>query len=350
MRDERASRGAEQPDVPDAYGRQGVYQAEYQEGEYGQEAGGQAGFTRHRPSNSRRLASENPVAGAARAVGGAVSGLVGRISSGRRQAAARGGARGASPRSEGGDYLGTGEPCRVCGNPVDPSQSRCPHCGAFVRPLYRSVPFWIAVAVLVAVVALLTAGLSSCVQSREGDGGPGQGASVSTGRAALESAVASAQEVLDAQQASRTYTRYTLASLESAVAAANAVLADPASTDEQCQASAQQVSAAVSALAERVTDPEWPSYEALTAYGTVDLGHQVAVNGTVQEISEAQDGTLSMSIAVSGDPSLIVYVNFSAADAASIPSVGQDVNAVGSVVGLYQACAVVLADSVEVVG
>ena len=137
MRGDRTTR----TDMP--YDAQGFDQGFGADGGYN---GGQpAGFKRHTSSNARRVAAQNPLKDGARKLGGAVAGLgrsaVSKIPRPTPKAPQ------ASVSYNDGDFLGSGIPCRVCGNPVDQAQVRCPHCGAYVKPLYKSLPFWVLVAV-----------------------------------------------------------------------------------------------------------------------------------------------------------------------------------------------------------
>ena len=152
MRGDRTTR----TDMP--YDAQGFDQGFGADGGYN---GGQpAGFKRHTSSNARRVAAQNPLKDGARKLGGAVAGLgrsaVSKIPRPTPKAPQ------ASVSYNDGDFLGSGIPCRVCGNPVDQAQVRCPHCGAYVKPLYKSLPFWVLVAVAVVLVVLLSLAINSC--------------------------------------------------------------------------------------------------------------------------------------------------------------------------------------------
>ncbi len=307
------------------------------------------GFTRHQSSNARRAPSQNPVVGAAKRIGSSIGGVF----AGRKGKDAPRSPRGAEKphpsrqassnvRDAGGDYLGVGEECRICGNPVDAGQSRCPHCGAFVRPLYQHVAFWIAIVVLIAIVVVLSVVINSCRSTDEDTDTPVVSAVDTTG---LEAAVANAQEVLDEQAANRTYTRWSLVCLESALSSANELLEDSSVTAEQVAASIQSLNETISSMVSMIDEYPWPSYEDLTVPVDGRLGHQVAVNGACLSVEQSDDGTMVASIAMSGDTASIVYVEYESTDAEL--AVGSNYTVYGTVTGNSDGAPIILADSIE---
>lgn len=354
MRDNRYTRdrapyeGADQGYPEDEWN--GGYQGYGQDYDRQADSYGQAaGFNHHRSSGARRTPAENPVAGAAKRVGSAVTGLfANRASRQPRSSQAARPSRGAA-MTDGGDYLGVGEACRACGKPVEHGQLRCPHCGAFVKPLYQNLVFWIAVVVLVVLVVVLSIGINSCRSNAGGSDTPAVqgGSSAGSDGSALATAVANAQSTLDAQETSRTYTRYSLNNLQHVVSAANAVLADETSTDEAIASALAEVNEALEGLVEIAADAPRIDYAEVAANLSAHLGEQVSLNGTVQEVGTGEDGVVSMSVAVSGDTAQIVYVNFESQDAEGVPEAGSDCTATGTVIGEYNGMPVVFADSVS---
>lgn len=276
----------------------------------------QTGFTRHTKPSSRRAAApaSNPVKeGMAR---------LGSVVSSRRQGAQRQPrtrdeepARPAprASRSRGDNYFGTGDPCRVCGNPVDPTQSRCPHCGAFKRPLYQNVFFWVAIVVLVAAVVGLTLAINSC-KSKEGAKEPAP--VVQTGATeeenALNAALAAAHETLNAQGDDRKYTSLSLEGLQSAVDEASAASTDASATAAQLTAAKQKIddaTAALVALPDR-QDYTWPGYDDLAVNVGNYVGTSVAVTGTVVTFTN-DNGVTIIRLAVNGDMNCILLASFS---------------------------------------
>lgn len=307
-----------------------------------------AGFTRY---SGRGEARRRPV-GRSNRNGGNVIGRIGDAVGGlvrRRGSSSRDVERGVRAPSreamDNGDYLGTGMPCRVCGNPVDNTQARCPHCGAFVRPLYQQVPFWIAIVVLIALVVVLAVVINSCSSSE--DGGTAPTASQNTD--ALSSAVASAQEAIDGQAVDRTVTRYSLQTLREALAQANDIMAEgEAVTDEQIAAAVQSVNSAISGLTPLAESYPWPTYEELTTPVDAMVGQQVAVSGTYQAAAVGDDGSVMSSMALSGDANCIVYVQYTSAETATELTEGDDFTAYGTVVGSEGGVPIIWADRVEV--
>ena len=358
MRDERYTRGPA-PYEADGQG----YAANGYDSDY---VGQVAGFNRHQSANTRRVAKENPVTGAAKRLGGAVSGAVSGLVQGRRQASAAAASgrpsRAAASMSDGGDYLGVGNACRVCGNPVDPEQARCPHCGAFVKPLYTNPAFIIPVVILVVLVVLLTLAINSCKPVESGktpgntDDTPGSTQVDGNSRtSALAAAINSAQGMLDTQSANRTCTRYSLNNLQTVVTNAKAVLANEAATDEEIAQAAQSVSDAMAAMVTtQGVNYAWPWYfEDLIPNLAGYVGTQIAMNGTTQVVTVNADGTITASMAVSGDTSCMVYVTYYASDvydangAATELYVGRDFSAFGVVTGDVNGIPTMLADYVE---
>lgn len=312
-----------------------------------------AGFNRHQSSNARRVAAQNPIKDGVSRLGSAFSGLRQAAVSRVPKPAAR------SPRAEvtrdDGDYLGVGNPCRVCGNPVDPTQIRCPHCGAFVRPLYQHIGFIVAIVVAIVAIVLLSLAISSCKGTAPAEPGPTNpgtdpAATVApTGdKSALTAATASAQAVLDANPSTHTYTAYSIANLQAAVNNANAVINNPDATDEEVAQAAQSVSDAMGALVNPLADYPWPMYADLVADIPGFIGHQIAINGTTQTIETDANGLNTATMAVSGDSTCIVYIQYygDALNGELYP--GSDFTALGTVTGDLNGLPVILADQVDV--
>lgn len=283
------------------------------------------------------------------AVGGAVSGAVGgavRSVTSTRQSRASSTGRAAS-ESPSGDYLGVGGPCRVCGRPVDESQSRCPHCGAFQQPLYTNPFFWIAVVVCLAIVVLLTIGVHSCSgSSGTSVGGDSATPSVTEeDKTELESAVSSAQAIIDENAASRSYMSVGIIELRAAVNAGQAVI-------DNASATADEVASAVTAIQSAMSDLsflpvafgstyDWVWYDPLVA--ALDTyaasASQVAMQGIVVSmesvtLADGSEGTLVI-VAISGDTTCPVAVTCS--DLTEVSNgdiaVGADVSFAGTVTG-----------------
>ena len=224
-----------------------------------------------------------------------------------------------SPRavSRGGDYLGTGRPCRVCGKPVDPSQTRCPHCGAFQKPLYANPPFIAAAVAGVALVALLSVGINSCAANGTGtDGGSStpNAAANQEDKTALTGAMASAQAYVDENTASPTYTAASIAALQSAMASAQTVVDDAGASAEQIAQAASDVTTAQGNLVLRPVafgnSYDWPWYDPLVETLTTDpsyVGTQIAMEGVITSVQSGTDGSVAL-MASSGDVTCLIQV------------------------------------------
>ena len=356
MRGDRTTR----TDMP--YDAQGFDQGFGTDGGYN---GGQpAGFKRHTSSNARRVAAQNPLKDGARKLGGAVAGLgrsaVSKIPRPTPKAPQ------ASVSYNDGDFLGSGIPCRVCGNPVDQAQVRCPHCGAYVKPLYKSLPFWVLVAVAVVLVVLLSLAINSCRSAepvnpapvanpgnaaQEGDPGSAPNTAPAD-KGALQAAVSSAQASLDAQATTHTYTAYSANALQAAVDAANQVLSNAGASDEEVSNAATAVSDAMAHLVNPLAESDYPwvDYGDLVANLGAYVGQQVVVNGTTQSVSvDDATGLTTAVIAVAGTPSDLVYVQFGPGVADGTVDVTVDITAMGTVSGNQDGYPVVLADRVQIV-
>lgn len=310
-----------------------------------------SGFTRHQSSNARRIATSNPISNVVQRIGSAVSGVFAKRAPRTADTVSR---AVRSPRTsvahhDGGDYLGTGDPCRVCGNPVEHGQARCPHCGAFAKPLYANVLFWIGVAVLAVVVVLLTLAINSCKPGEALQPSQEQNpVTAGQDRGALTAAVASAQSTIDAQATQRTYTRYSINNLQNAVWSAQTVLADANASDEAIAQSAQAVGAAMGSLAVIASDYPWPSYDDIMANPGSFVGQQIVVNGTAQYLNYHEEGYTTVVLAIAGDPAQILYIDYYMNDIGYDPIVGGDFNAKGTLVGLADdGVPYILADAIE---
>lgn len=334
---------------------------------YGQPYGNDAqptGFNRHTVSNARKVADQNPIASGARKLGGAVASLGRSAAAKISRPEPRAPRTSSVPRDE-GDFLGAGAPCRACGNPVESDQPRCPHCGAYVTPPYRSVAFWVVIAVAVALVVLLTLAINSCRSTQDAtvvptpgqdqqvdpNGATGDAPSALADKSALMAAVASAQSVLDAQAVAPVYTAYAISVLQTAVNTANQVLLNEAASAEEVSAAATAVSAAMDALATPLADVDYPWYDYadLVANLGAYVGQQVAVNGTTQSVVvDDATGMVTAVLAVAGNADNLVFVQYNPAVADGAVDVAVDFTAMGTVSGSQDSYPVVLADRIEV--
>ncbi len=277
-------------------------QAAYEE-RPAQRAAGRASSQGRGGRSAAPAAQGNPVLDALKTAGGAVAGVVGGLVEGisARRAQAH------AVVYEQGDYTGTGSPCRMCGNPVDHQQSRCPHCGTFVHPLYKRPKFWIAVVVLVALVIVLTSALSSC----KSDTAPsGDTAGTATSTADLQTLIDTAEATLTEQSQSHPYTRFTAYNLRQAVTAAENAVADTSSTQATLSEVATNLSNAQAAILSIVGTYDWPTFSDLVSNPANNSTKQVAVSATVASVGETQsNGLCSMVIQdpSNADNQLTVY-------------------------------------------
>ena len=219
------------------------------------------------------------------------------------------------------DYLGVGDPCRVCGRPVDPTQTRCPHCGAFQRPLYTNPFFWGAVVIVVAIVVLLSIGINSCASKNAPEGGTGTTGNVpistggdQDGTSPLASAIASAQARIDENAVTPTYTAASIESLSAALATAQGVSSDPNATEDQVNQSILDISNALEGLILRPVafgqSYEWPWYEDVVNALASDpsyVGTQIAMQGVISSVTSGTEESVAL-VAISGDPACMVQV------------------------------------------
>ena len=275
---------------------------------------GSVGFQRHTPTNARRIGT-----GRTRQQRQSQPDTTPEAGEPQRQARsgrpARSGQQGegASPAratTRGGDYLGTGSACRACGKPVDPTQTRCPHCGAFVRPLYVNPFFLAGVIVVVAIVVLLSIGINSCASKAPAPGNDSKPAATQQSKedkTAINDAIATAQSTVDENAASPTYTAATMAELQAALVSARGVADDPNATLEQIDQAIADLQTASNGLVLRPvafgSSYDWPWYDPLVESLNTDssyLGAQVAMEGTVESVTSGTAGSVAI-IASSGD-------------------------------------------------
>lgn len=249
----------------------------------------------------------------------------------------------------GGDYLGTGNPCRVCGRPVDPSQSRCPHCGAFQRPLYLNPAFIVACVVAVALVVLLSIGIHSCSTRapQPGTDTPATSTPQSTeDKTAINDAIAAAQSTVDENAAAPTYTANSMMALQSALSAAQGVSDDPNATTEQIDEAIANLQSASNGLLLRPVafgeSYDWPWYDPLVETLTNDpsyVGSQIAMEGTLESVTAGTDGSVSI-VASSGDVACPIQVTCTnLTDLSGVDSTlpqGERVEVAGTVTGLVE--------------
>jgi hypothetical protein len=264
----------------------------------------------------------NGLKAAGGAVAGAVGGLAGNISAARAQAHA--------VQYDEGDYTGSGAACRMCGYPVDHLQSRCPHCGTFVHPLYKRPTFWVAVVVLVAVIVVLTLAIGSCKANQ--DGSP-----VATQTAAstdnLQELVDTAEATLTEQRETHPYTRFTAYNLRQAVTAAESVAADTSATTEARAEAATNLSTAQAAMLQLSGSYDWPVMSDVVANPANYSTSQIAVNVTVVSVGEsASSGLTSMVVADPSDSNTQFTVYFYAVDQTAEFGAGSNINLYGEFV------------------
>ncbi len=333
--------------------------AGYDHSDYNQRAWDEesaAGFTRHQPSNSRRTASQNPFAAATKRIGENVSNLFDNRSRRGREVSGRP-SRTAPATEANGDYLGVGLACRACGKPVDSAQMRCPHCGAFVKPLYQNILFWISVVVLIALVVVLAVVINSCRAdtTQEEDSipdettqQPAENDSAPIDRATLSLAVDAAQAILNDQSVTHTYTRYSATVLQAAVDNANSVLLDEAVTDAQITEAYEQLTAANDTLAKMTTEAQSVDYADLSANLSSYIGQRITLTGTALIVTPNDNGSVSVQMAVSGNSDAIVYVDYLPEDALSDLAVGNSFTVIGTVSNEAYGSPVIQADRIEV--
>ncbi len=284
----------------------------------------------------------NPVLGALKTAGGAVASAVGGLIEGIS-------ARRAQSHAvvyEQGDYTGTGTACRMCHNPVDHMQSRCPHCGAFVHPLYKRPVFWVAVVIFVALVVILTMALSSCKSEGTGTGGAPAAA---TSTADLQTLIDTAEATLTEQSQSHPYTRFTAYNLRQAVTAAENAVADTSTSASALAEVATNLSNAQAAVLSITSTYDWPTFSDLVANPANNSTKQVALSATVVSIGEVQSNSLCSMVIQdpsNSDNQLTVYY-YPYTDQTSDFSAGATVSVYGEFV--YDGTNMALwADKVEV--
>ena len=310
----------------------------------GRPAGRASGQGRRGPDGSR---------GGAQAVASVFSGVLEKakslINPHKEQSPRTSGRATATSRGEGAfagdDYLGTGEPCRVCGRPVEPTQSRCPHCGAFRVPLYQQVPFWVAVVVLVVLVVVLSCVVNSCGAAKGGAGNstpatPSAPSSpVATDKTALSSALADAQPYIDENDSFGTYTVASVNALRTAMSTAQATLADDSATEDEVSADAEAISSAVGGLMKCPTGLEgysWLDYATLQNSALSGTNAFSAGSGVVLQVTSGTDYT-TMSVAFDGDSSQVINVAYNDLSVVEgTPAEGSSVTFAGTVTAASQ--------------
>ena len=227
----------------------------------------------------------------------------------------------AASQPSGPNYMGAGKPCVRCGRPVDPSQDRCPHCGAFQRPLYSNPWFLVPVIALVLLVVVLSIALSSCSSksTTQKAGTAGTSSSISADSAAtsesltlLQSGITSAQNYIDtsSNQSPHIYTAYSLQAVRQALAEAETVSNEQDATQGEVQQANDDLKSSIEGLVElqAFDSLEWPNYEDLAANIDTYTGSQIAINGTVVSTTSQDDGTTTLYVAVSGDTTCMIAV------------------------------------------
>lgn len=290
----------------------------------------------------------NPIARVAGGVAQGARSLVSRNNQSTRagRTSSREGQQASSSRSAsyaGDDYLGTGEPCRLCGRPVEPTQSRCPHCGAFRVPLYQQLPFWIAVVVLVVLIVLFTLAANSCA-SKPADQGTTPAATDSSDGAAtstedkteLLAAIAEGQTYIDENAAYGTYTVASVVALRDAMSTAQSVADDASATADQISQATQGISSAVGSLMNCPTGYDgysWLDHATLLASGQALTHALSAGTGTVLQMTSGTEGT-TLTVAMGGDVSTVVSVVYNELSVAEgEPYVGASITFAGVVTG-----------------
>ena len=157
---------------------------------------------------------------------------------------------------------------------------------------------------------------------------------------------------MDAQATTHAYTAYSANALQAAVDAANQVLSNAGASDEEVSNAATAVSDAMAHLVAPLAESDYPwvDYGDLVANLGAYVGQQVVVNGTTQSVSvDDATGLTTAVIAVAGNPSDLVYVQFGPGVADGTVDVTVDITAMGTVSGNQDGYPVVLADRVQIV-
>lgn len=315
--------------MSDAYAGPGTYN---NAGRYNQARTGDAAY---RNAQSTRENQPQPNMPAAESAAGQ------NASGGRgRQAAAAGGPGAGAPRRSAAasesDYLGTGKPCVRCGRPVDPGQARCPHCGAYQKPVYTNPIFIGTVVVCVVLIVILSIALNSCTSQ-----GTTQSSSSSTetatqsdttatseARDLLQSGINSAQNYIDTNDSSTThlYTAYSIHALRDAISNAQTVLANEDATQTEVSDASSKIQNAIESLVtlQSFDTLEWPMYADLAQNIGSYVGSQIAMNGVIYGSSTSgTDGTL-VYVAISGDTSALVGVQLSGDEESNVTDLTYD--------------------------
>ena len=292
----------------------------------------------------------------ARSAVGAVSGAAGSVASRVRggESDARGArVRTASERSGvpyGGepmsgsssrDYLGTGNPCVRCGKPVDPSEPRCPHCGALQKPFYTNPVFLVPIVVLLALVIVLTIAINSCAGKTSG---PTSGTSTVTPasdelKSQLASKISEAQQYLSDNTSLHIYTAATASDLETATAKAVSVNNSSSAGEEDVTNAINAITDAENALVQvgSFNTVEWPWYDPLMQSIDSYVGTQIAMTGTIVSSTDGTNGR-TILINISGDATcpLVLTVNSLTTTDVTSPTAGTEVSLLGTVTGTTQ--------------
>lgn len=276
---------------------------------------------------------------AAEVVGGTVSSLAEKVRASRARVV----------EYEESDYLGTGTSCKVCGNPVDRLQPRCPHCGALVKPLYTRIPFWISVVVLLALVVALTSAISSCKLTQDVPLPTPQPKLDPVEISVVQENIAASEYALTDEANRHPYTQISCNDLRAAIENAKSAISNsPNDTQKVAQAN-QDLIASYQALVPVAQNYEWPFAPEITANPANYAGKQVALNGYVSQASFDPNGGVSSCVLSIGDNGETMAVSFYPYDTAGSFGEGTQLNVYG-VLSYDGTTAVIWADKIDIIG
>ncbi len=276
------------------------------------EDGGQARAKRS-PLDSVRSAASS----VSSSVGNRVSRVRGSSSSASGSRTARTSARTArtvagQPAASGSDYLGEGPSCKRCGRPVDPSQTRCPHCGAFVRPPYKNPVLIGALAIIVVLIVVFCILINSCSSAPQaGEEPTPQVTATEASTNELQTTLDNARQYLSDNATGHVYTAASIQDLEAATSAAQALLTSQNYSTEEAEAATQAINDSMNSLViltsfSLLTDP-W--YDPLMADIDSYMGQQISMSGIIQTITTS-DNMATALVFISGDEYCPVFVQY----------------------------------------
>ncbi|MBR2834532.1 MAG: hypothetical protein IKE43_02290 [Coriobacteriales bacterium] len=284
----------------------------------------------------KKQAGENKVAAVASSVAGSVSsffsGIVEKFS----------GSKAASVKPNPDDYMGTGDACRICGNPVDRTQIRCPHCGAFKKSIFTNPLFIGVCAGLLILVILLTIALNSC--STDSDTTPATGplagmntAAFNDDQKALAQAILNADATYTREITKTNYTVYSLERLRSAVVSSTVVLANANSSAEALNTATSQLTLVNDSLVSRPGDNGYVPMQ----YGVIVndtesyVGTLTTAFGTILSIID-NETSYTAYVSVYSDSSAVVEITYLKNSIAGSLYEGGPISYFGSISGSTQ--------------